>query len=82
MPSKDLLRARQSKKVGYPTLLVLPSRPCCHSITTCSASGYGSFLNTTVCNTLKIAVFAPMPSASVSSTTAVNPGCFTALRIA
>jgi hypothetical protein len=32
--------------------------------------------------TLKIAVFAPMPSASVNTATAVNPPFFTSIRIA
>ena len=39
-----------------------------------SALGYGKERRSTACTTLKIAVFAPMPSARVTMTTAVNPG--------
>ena len=42
--------------------------------TTLSASRYGSGLNSTELMTLKIAVFAPIPRASVTSATTVNAG--------
>jgi hypothetical protein len=41
-----------------------------------SGSGYGSGLKSTEFTTEKIAVFAPMPSASASTATAVKPGRF------
>jgi hypothetical protein len=34
----------------------------------------------TASTTLKIAVFAPMPRASVSTAIKVNPGCFNGIR--
>src|SRR5947199_3401843 len=39
-----------------------------------SASGYGSGRSRTAFTMLKIAVFAPIPSASVRTATRVNPG--------
>ena len=47
-----------------------------------SGSGYGSGSSRTALITLNIAVFAPMPSASVSRTIAVNRGAFRSDRIA
>src|SRR5580693_5533620 len=41
---------------------------------------YGSDCNNTVLITLKIAVFAPMPRASVKIATTVNPGFFLSTR--
>ena len=43
-------------------------------------SGYGSGLSSTPSTKLKMAVFAPMPSASVSTATAVKPGAFSSER--
>jgi hypothetical protein len=40
----------------------------------------GSGFSSTPCTTLKIAVDAPMPSASVSTATAVNPGVRASMR--
>ena len=51
-----------------------------HSITRCSGSGYGSGLSNTPLTTLKIAVFAPMPRASVKIASNVKPGCFRNIR--
>jgi len=42
-------------------------------VTSCSACGTGSVRSTSASMSVKVDVFAPMPSASVSSTTAVNP---------
>src|SRR5437016_7101525 len=47
-----------------------------------SDSRYGSALSNTALTTLKIAVFAPMPRASVSTATAVKPGFFSNWRTA
>ncbi len=44
------------------------------SATSRSGSGYGSGLKSTASMTLKIAVLAPIPSASVSTVTSVNAG--------
>ena len=43
-------------------------------LTSSSASGYGSGLISTPYTTLKIAVVAPIPSASVNTAAAVKPG--------
>src|SRR5438445_8764376 len=51
-----------------------------HGITMPSGSGYGSAFSNTVLMTVKMAVFAPMPSASVSTATAVKPGFFSNWR--
>src|SRR5260370_10495968 len=40
----------------------------------------GKFLSITASIKLKIAVFAPIPSASVNTATAVNPGFFDSIR--
>src|SRR4051794_29561629 len=45
-----------------------------------SGSAYGNGLSTTVLITLKIAVFAPMPSVSVASAISVNVGCLRSER--
>src|SRR5437667_4638111 len=45
-----------------------------------SGSRYGRGCNNTALTTLKIAVFAPTPSASVSTATAVKPGFFSNWR--
>src|SRR6266513_5015913 len=45
-----------------------------------SGSRYGSGRSNTALTTLKMAVFAPMPSASVSTATAVKPGFFRSWR--
>ena len=45
-------------------------------------SGYGSGRSNTPSSTVKIAVVAPMPSASVITTTALNPGVFRSVRTA
>jgi hypothetical protein len=46
----------------------------CHTRTICSGRAYGSGSSSTPFTTVKIAVVAPMPNISVSSTTAVKPG--------
>ena len=47
-----------------------------------SAWGNGSERNKTPSTTLNTAVLAPMPSASVSTATAVNPGLLASVRSA
>ena len=44
-------------------------------------SAYGSGFSSTPCTTLKIALFAPIPRASVSTATIVNPGLLSSRRI-
>jgi hypothetical protein len=46
----------------------------CHTPTNSCARGSGSGLSNTLSITLKMAVFAPIPSATVSTAMAVNPG--------
>src|SRR5215204_1563731 len=47
-----------------------------------SASWNGSGLSSAASMTEKMAVFAPMPSASVNTATAANPGCLARVRTA
>jgi hypothetical protein len=60
------------------------TRPCpgavCQSASKRSGSRYGSGLSKTAFTTLNIAVFAPIPSASVSTAIAVTPGRFNSIR--
>ena len=51
------------------------------TIVNCSGCGYGNALNSTPLTALKMAVFATMPSASVSMATRVKPGFFTNIRV-
>src|ERR1700681_2330738 len=51
-----------------------------HTQTTRAGSRYGSGRRRTPLTTLKIAAFAPMPSASVTRATTVRPGRFASLR--
>ena len=50
------------------------------TITRRSESGYGRGESSNVCTTLKIAVLAPMPSASVRIATAAKPGALSSWR--
>jgi hypothetical protein len=45
-----------------------------------SAFGKGSGRRSTVLTTLKMAVVAPIPKASASTVTSVNPGLFQSMR--
>ena len=54
--------------------LILTPGAVCHSATSCPACGYGRGFSSTPSITLKIAVLAPMPMASVTSEMAVNMG--------
>jgi hypothetical protein len=49
-------------------------RMSCHTMTSSFAAGYGSGLSSTACTTVKIDVFAPMPSAMVRTAAAVKAG--------
>lgn len=49
--------------------------------TSLSGWGNGNGRSMTALMTLKMAVFAPMPSASVNSATAVNPGLRASMRM-
>src|SRR5437773_2614443 len=51
-----------------------------HTIINRSCSRYGSGRSSTASMTLKMEVFAPMPSASVSTATVVKPGFFSSWR--
>ena len=63
-----LVRRRDDVDVGA----IVASRS--HIITRRSARGNGSGASSSAWTTLKMAVFAPMPSASVKTATAVKPG--------
>ena len=61
------LPSRQSRKLAGDGASSIPFGWFhCHSVTTRSASRYGSGCSSTPCTTLKIVVAAPMPSASVA----------------
>src|SRR5690348_7587544 len=82
MRASDWLWALTSTNVALPmTVLGLPDQSA-RNCTSWPGSGYGSGLSRTALTTLKMAVFAPMPSASVSTATAVKPGCFNNWRMA
>ena len=53
-----------------------PAGPSVRNCTICSGCETGKERNSTESMRLKIAVFAPMPSASVSTAIAVKPGRF------
>ncbi len=57
-----------------PMFLALPNR------TSLSGSWTGSDLSITASSKLKMAVLAPMPSASESTAIRVNPGLFNSMR--
>jgi hypothetical protein len=52
------------------------------TLTRRSASGYGSGRSRTAFTTLKIALLAPMPTASVATATSVKPGAWRSRRSA
>ena len=59
-----------------------PVRAGSPMVTSCSACGTGRVRSTSASMSVKVDVFAPMPSASVSSTTAVNPTFWRIVRSA
>ena len=54
----------------------------CQTATSRSGSWYGSGFSNTPYTTLKIAVLAPIPNASVRAATVAKPGCFHSMRAA
>ena len=72
----DCACARQSRKFAGDTLKLVQPRERLFSltITSCSGRSYGSGFSSSAWVTVKIAVLAPMPSASVMIATAVTPG--------
>src|SRR5205807_9694090 len=68
------------KKFGSAKVIWLPCLLTSLRLTIFSACGYGKGRNSTASTMLKIAVFAPMPNASVSTATAVKPGFFSNWR--
>src|SRR5437867_13052123 len=80
--SKLLLCSFQSVKTPPDTAVFPRPSPVSSSktITTWPGCSYGSGLSKTPLITLKMAVLAPMPSASVSTATAVKPGFFSSWR--
>ncbi len=67
--------AGETSSVETPVL-----RTVCETVTICSECGYGSGSNNTVSITLKMALFAPIPSARVSTAMKVKPGDLTSCR--
>src|SRR5215472_8906095 len=63
----------------FPEMPLTPGATC-HTPTRSWACGKGSGLISTLFTTLKMAVVAPMPSASVTSAVAVNPGAWARRR--
>ena len=78
--SKTVLCERQSRKLAGVTCTRRPVSFNSCIATTRSAFGYWSGLSRTALTTEKIAVFAPTPTASVSTATAVKPGRFASER--
>src|SRR6185369_14053668 len=74
--SKTELRARQSTKFGYETWRFLISEPDSFIHTMRSGSAYGRGCNSTALMTLNIAVFTPIPTASINTASTVNAGFF------
>ncbi len=70
--------SRQNMNIGteVPSISWLPNM----KLTMRSGSGYASGRSSTAFTTVKIAVLAPMPSASVRTATAVKPGLFLSIR--
>ena len=66
--------------VGGGSLVCVPSPELSLKSTSCAGSCTGSDSSSTASNSVKIAVFAPIPSASVSTATAVNPGFCSSTR--
>src|ERR1035438_8421745 len=62
------------------TLFICPLGLFCQTMTTRLGSRYGKGRRITASNTLKMAVFAPMPSARVRMAATQNPGCFASVR--
>src|SRR6202044_257721 len=77
----------QSRKSGYEVFVADATPPFCWlrpspMVTSRDGSLYGSGLSNAEYTTEKIAAFAPIPSASVSTATAVNTGAFASVRAA
>ena len=82
IPLNDRLPFCQSTKFAGATLLGFPSRCRSESITMRSGSAYGSGLKSIALHTLKMVVFAPIPSARVITAVAANPGFLRSRRAA
>jgi hypothetical protein len=76
MDAKERLSRRKSQKLGAETMFQLsgPLPKVSHTSTRRSAAGNGRGFNSVLSITLKMVVFAPMPSASVSIATNAKPG--------
>jgi hypothetical protein len=72
--SNTVLSAFQSRKFGHEIEISGCDGVDSLRLTMRFASGYGSGRRSTALITLKIAVFAPMPNASVRTAMSVNPG--------
>ena len=82
MPLKTVLCSRQSRKFAGDGVFFGKPRWVAFSQTRTSWSGFlnGSGRSRIALTTLKMAVFAPMPSASASTAMAVNAGLFVSIR--
>jgi hypothetical protein len=81
--AKLVVPARQSRKLAVDTPpLSAPSGDLSSSETICSGLSYGSGRSSTPSTMLKIAAFAPTPSASVRTAASANVGCFRSVRVA
>jgi hypothetical protein len=80
--SNDELRSRQRMKFAGPMVLFRPGRwaPSSHNDTMRWGSRNGSRSSSTALTIVKIAVLAPMPSASASTAMTVKPGVRTHIR--
>jgi hypothetical protein len=82
IPSNECVCVFQSMKLaGAGVFFGNPRRDASsHNITSRSGAANGSGLRSTALTRLKMAVFAPMPSASVNTAMTVNPGRFNSMR--
>src|SRR5262245_62567199 len=80
IPANDCARVRQSAKFGYGTPLRSPSRVLSANNTNLSGPAYGNGRSSSAFTTLKMAVLAPTPKASVTTAIKVKPGFLANMR--
>ena len=78
--SNEWLWSRQSRKFRYDTVSLGNCGQCSANSTSLCGSRYGSGRSSTAFTMLNIALFAPIPNASVSTATHANPLSFLSLR--
>src|SRR5262245_833444 len=79
-PSKAVACRAQSEKMPAETEFRWPGRGASQAWTSWPGASYGSARSSTASTTPYMAVFAPMPSPSVSTAATVKPGAFSSCR--